>query len=39
MYFFGQYLMSWAQNQLGESEVRVGAVGKVNPKMVARLFA
>ncbi|MGL4551443.1 MAG: hypothetical protein ACRC33_09675 [Gemmataceae bacterium] len=32
LYFFGQYVMSWAQGQLGESEVRVGNIGRVNPK-------
>jgi hypothetical protein len=32
LYFFGQYVMSWAQGQLGESEVRVGNMGRVNPK-------
>ncbi len=32
MYFFGQYLLSWAVTQLGEGDVRVGNVGRVNPK-------
>lgn len=32
LYFFGQYVMSWAQSQLGETDVRVGNVGRVNPK-------
>ena len=31
-YFFGQYLMSWAQGLLGESEIRVGGVTRVQPK-------
>ncbi|MFQ3592233.1 MAG: hypothetical protein SNJ82_03470 [Gemmataceae bacterium] len=31
-YFFGQYLMSWAQGLLGESEIRVGGVARVQPK-------
>lgn len=32
LYFFGQYVMSWAQGQLGEGDVRVGNIGRVNPK-------
>jgi ABC-2 type transport system permease protein len=31
-YFFGQYLMSWAQGLLGESEIRIGGVARVQPK-------
>lgn len=32
LYFFGQYVMSWASGQIGESDVRVGNIGRINPK-------
>lgn len=32
LYFFGQYVMSWAQGQIGEADVRIGSVAKINPK-------
>ncbi len=38
LFFFGQYLMSWAVTQLGESDIRVGAVARVNPKWLVDLF-
>lgn len=38
LFFFGQYLMSWAQTQLGEEEVRVGGMGRANPKFLVDLF-
>jgi ABC-2 type transport system permease protein len=31
MFFFGQYLLAWAQGQVGESEVEVGNFGRTNP--------
>lgn len=38
MFFFGQYLMSWAMTQLGETEVRVGTVGRANPTVLVKLI-
>jgi ABC-type transport system involved in multi-copper enzyme maturation permease subunit len=38
MFFFGQYLMSWAVSQLGEEEVRVGGMGRANPKWLVDFF-
>jgi hypothetical protein len=32
LFFFGQYLMSWAQTQVGQQDVRVGALGRANPR-------
>jgi hypothetical protein len=37
-YFFGQYMMSWAQGLLGESDIRVGGVTRVNPKWLLETF-
>ncbi|MFO0842429.1 MAG: ABC transporter permease subunit [Gemmataceae bacterium] len=38
LFFFGQYLMSWAASQLGEEEVRVGGLGRANPKWLVDFF-
>ncbi len=38
LFFFGQYLMSWALTQFGETEVRVGGMGRANPKFLVDLF-
>jgi ABC-type transport system involved in multi-copper enzyme maturation permease subunit len=39
MFFFGQYLMSWATSQLEESNVRVVGMVRANPKFLVRLFS
>jgi ABC-type transport system involved in multi-copper enzyme maturation permease subunit len=39
MFFFGQYLMSWATTQLGESDVRVGNFVRANPRFLVRIFS
>jgi ABC-type transport system involved in multi-copper enzyme maturation permease subunit len=31
-FFFGQYLLAWAQTQLGQGDVRVGGFGRTNPR-------
>jgi ABC-type transport system involved in multi-copper enzyme maturation permease subunit len=31
LYFFGQYLLAWAETQTGEESVRVGGFGQANP--------
>lgn len=38
MFFFGQYLMSWAVTQIGEQEVKVGGMGRASPKMLIDFF-
>ena len=38
MFFFGQYLMSWASTQFEESSVRVGFVA-VNPRRLVAVFS
>jgi ABC-type transport system involved in multi-copper enzyme maturation permease subunit len=38
LYFFGQYLMAWAQTQIDETEVQVGGMGRANPRSLIRLF-
>jgi ABC-2 type transport system permease protein len=38
LFFFGQYLLSWAQTQAGESEVQLGGLGRVNPSHLIDLF-
>jgi len=38
LFFFGQYLMSWAVTQLGEQSVRVGGFGRANPAELVRVF-
>lgn len=37
-FFFGQYTMVWAQGQLGESDVRVGGLGRANPQNLVKLL-
>jgi hypothetical protein len=39
MFFFGQYLMSWASTQLGESDVRVGSFVRANPRFLVQVFS
>jgi ABC-2 type transport system permease protein len=39
LFFFGQYLMSWAATQLGEQDVRVGGFGRANPRVLVDLFS
>jgi hypothetical protein len=39
LYFFGQYLMAWARQQLGQAEVRVGGLGRANPSELVDLFS
>ncbi|HEY7315021.1 MAG TPA: ABC transporter permease subunit [Gemmataceae bacterium] len=38
LFFFGQYMLSWAQTQVGESEVPVGGLGRMNPRHLIQLF-
>ena len=38
MFFFGQYLMAWAASQIGEADVRVGGLGRANPKWLVDFF-
>ncbi|MFO0880242.1 MAG: ABC transporter permease subunit [Gemmataceae bacterium] len=38
MFFFGQYLMSWALTQLGEQDVRVGGLGRANPSVLVNFL-
>jgi ABC-type transport system involved in multi-copper enzyme maturation permease subunit len=38
LFFFGQYLLAWAQTQAGESEVPVGGFGRTNPRQLIQLF-
>jgi ABC-type transport system involved in multi-copper enzyme maturation permease subunit len=38
LFFFGQYLMAWAMSQIGEQEVRVGGMGRANPKWLVEFF-
>jgi hypothetical protein len=38
LYFFGIYLMAWAQTQLGQGDVRVGGLGRANPQDLVNLF-
>jgi hypothetical protein len=37
-FFFGQYLMAWAQTQLGQNDVRVGGLGRTNPRWLIQLL-
>jgi ABC-2 type transport system permease protein len=37
MFFFGQYLLAWAQGQVGEGEVEVGGFGRTNPAHLIQL--
>jgi ABC-type transport system involved in multi-copper enzyme maturation permease subunit len=38
IFFFGQYLLAWAESQAGEADVRVGGLGRANPQELVRLF-
>src|SRR5579875_778368 len=38
LFFFGQYLLSWAQTQAGETEVQLGGWGRTNPRHLIQLF-
>jgi ABC-2 type transport system permease protein len=38
LFFFGQYLLSWAQTQIGESDVQLGGWGRTNPRHLIQLF-
>ena len=38
LFFFGQYLLSWAQTQTGEADVAVGGWGRMNPRHLIQLF-
>jgi ABC-2 type transport system permease protein len=38
LFFFGQYLLSWAQTQAGETEVQLGGWGRTNPRQLIQLF-
>ena len=39
LFFFGQYLMFWALDQLGEQEVRVGGMGRASPRWLVEVFS
>jgi ABC-2 type transport system permease protein len=32
LFFFGQYLLAWAETQIRETDVRVGGLGRANPR-------
>jgi hypothetical protein len=34
LFFFGQYLLAWAETQTGEENVRVGSFGQANPQQL-----
>lgn len=38
LFFFGQYLLSWALTQAGETEVQLGGWGRTNPRNLIQLF-
>jgi ABC-type transport system involved in multi-copper enzyme maturation permease subunit len=38
LFFFGQYILTWAMTQLGEAEVRAGALGRISPKWAITLL-
>jgi ABC-type transport system involved in multi-copper enzyme maturation permease subunit len=38
LFFFGQYLLAWAQTQAGEDNVRVGSFARANPADLVRLM-
>jgi ABC-2 type transport system permease protein len=38
LFFFGQYLMAWAATQIGEADVRVGGLGRANPRWLVQFF-
>ncbi|MHB1422923.1 MAG: ABC transporter permease subunit [Gemmataceae bacterium] len=39
MFFFGQYLLAWAESQAGEAEVPVGGWGRMNPSHLIKIFS
>jgi ABC-type transport system involved in multi-copper enzyme maturation permease subunit len=38
LFFFGQYLLSWALTQTQESDVQLGGLGRMNPRYLIQLF-
>ena len=38
LFFFGQYLLAWAQTQAGEADVQLGGWGRTNPRHLIQLF-
>jgi ABC-2 type transport system permease protein len=38
LFFFGQYLLAWAETQSAEENVRVGNFGRANPKDLIRIM-
>jgi ABC-type transport system involved in multi-copper enzyme maturation permease subunit len=36
LFFFGQYLLAWADTQIGEADVRVGGFGRTDPHDLIR---
>jgi ABC-type transport system involved in multi-copper enzyme maturation permease subunit len=38
LFFFGQYLLAWAESQSAESDVRLGGIGRASPQELIRLF-
>src|SRR5579871_754875 len=38
LFFFGQYLLAWAETQTAESDVRVGNFGRARPEDMIRLL-
>src|SRR5258708_1520527 len=38
LFFFGQYLLAWAQTQTAEENVRVGSFGRANPQDLIRIL-
>jgi ABC-2 type transport system permease protein len=38
LFFFGQYLLAWAQTQTAETDVRVGNFGRANPQDLIRIL-
>jgi ABC-type transport system involved in multi-copper enzyme maturation permease subunit len=38
LFFFGQYLLAWAQTQTAEADVRVGNFGRANPQDLIRFL-
>jgi hypothetical protein len=38
-FFFGQYLMSWASSQFSEQSVRVGGLGRANPRVLVHFLS
>lgn len=38
LFFFGQYLLSWAETQSGEANVRVAGFGRANPQFLIKVL-